>query len=210
MDLSKLPKLSQTPPPPAHDTSVDPASGKVELFCRCGAAITPGTKFCSNCGASYAEATGGIEYRSAPVGPPQVGMGAEAFISIAMGIILLLMAPRAWQWYLSRATFATNYNFTDGKGNPMAYTDTAFYWADLGILVFSIVLIFEGILMLLSKFKPLIMIGLVFTVLAVGLNLWVVAKTYGVIGFQILNALAAAFAVYIAIYQIALLKVRSR
>ena len=72
MDLSKLPKFSQTPPPPDQSqppapapaeptmkTEGGPAGAKVELFCRCGAPITPGTNFCSHCGANYYEAVGG-------------------------------------------------------------------------------------------------------------------------------------------------------
>lgn len=205
MDISKLPKLSSTPPPPTTDPAVDPTSGKIELFCRCGAAITPGTKFCSNCGASYAEATGTPTRRSDP--GPQIGMGAEAFISIAIGVILLFMSQNTWRWYFARSTFTAT--FTD-RGNPIAYPDTAFYWADLGVFVFAIVLIVEGILMFFSRIKPLIAIGLLLSVLAVGLNIWVLAKTFTPIGFQILNALAAAFCCYIAVYQIALLKARSR
>src|SRR5688572_21070588 len=100
MDLSKLPKLSQTPPPPPADNAAPVGVGdagavgqagagagpKVELFCRCGAPITPGTNFCSNCGANYHEATGGRSRGAA--GLDGGGMWVEALISLAFGLFL--------------------------------------------------------------------------------------------------------------------------
>src|SRR5688500_7991464 len=116
MDLSKLPRLSQTPPPPPgqnpdappeppigsqHGFPVIPTGGQAAapgaptpvasatLFCRCGAQLAPGMRYCSNCGADMAEA---LEYRPAGRG---MGMGPEAWISIALGVILLLATPAA-------------------------------------------------------------------------------------------------------------------
>ena len=106
MDLSKLPKLSQTPAPPDNAAGPDPAMSsnaapganstapKVELYCRCGAPITPGTNFCSHCGANYYEAVGGrgnSRPRDADAGPSG-GMWIEAFFSIAVGLFLIMIA----------------------------------------------------------------------------------------------------------------------
>src|SRR6266700_989066 len=99
MDLSKLPKLSQTPPPPDNAAGPDasasragaPAQQKVELYCRCGAPITPGTNFCSHCGANYYEAVGGRAQpraRDADAGPGG-GTWLEACFSIAVGLFPL-------------------------------------------------------------------------------------------------------------------------
>ena len=106
MDLSKLPKLSQTPAPPANDAgpvstpteagATGGAGGKVELFCRCGAPITPGTNFCSHCGANYYEAVGGRRRDGARSGGDDLTGGQmwiEAFLSIAIGVVLLMIAP---------------------------------------------------------------------------------------------------------------------
>src|SRR5689334_12641205 len=99
MDLSKLPKLSQTPPSTNNaEGSPDPTGAtpaKVELFCRCGAPITPGTNFCSHCGANYYEAVGA---RGRSAGGDYEGPGPlwiEAFLAMAVGLFLLLMIPGA-------------------------------------------------------------------------------------------------------------------
>src|SRR4051812_25670411 len=106
MDLSKLPKLSQTPPPADNaapvstDVAMGTAPAKVELYCRCGAPITPGTNFCSNCGANYYEAT------SAPTGPQSrhAGMWFEAMISIAFGLFLIMVSPGGTKYLSAKFT----------------------------------------------------------------------------------------------------------
>jgi hypothetical protein len=224
MDLSKLPRLSQTPPPPpGHNPDAPPEppvkgpnapgfpvvpvgqapeTGQVVapmLYCRCGAQLPPGMRFCSNCGASFAEATS-----DARADRP-VGMGAEAWISIALGVILLFLSPRFWQWHLRRASFTWTSN--DAAGNPLPYPQTAFYLADLGLAAFAVVMIVEGIVLLLPRRAVVIIAGLVLTAAAVVINIFALTKTYGVIGFQILNALAVAFGIYMAIFQVTLLQV---
>lgn len=202
MDLSKLPKLSQTPPPPPADPPGGADAGtatKVELFCRCGAPIAPGTKFCSNCGASYGEATGG----GRPVEPME-GMGAEAWISIAMGALLIYLSPTIWKYYLIPGSFTDT--FSDPQGNPMAYRQTEFYWAHLGLAAFSVVLFLEALVMLLARKAPLVMAALVLTLAAALLNVYALARGYKLIGFQVYNALAVAFAIYIAMFQFAVLR----
>src|SRR4051794_13879753 len=110
MDLSKLPKFSQTPPPPPPDApgatpfvvpepdEDDDRSPTVELFCQCGAPIVAGTNFCAHCGASYRDVLRGPG--AGPAGPP-TGPGpmwVEAFLSIAVGLFLLVMAPTGFQY----------------------------------------------------------------------------------------------------------------
>jgi hypothetical protein len=218
MDLSKLPKLSQTPPPPPQyqtDTAAPPdglprpAAAGVELFCRCGAPINPGTNFCSNCGASYHEAVGGRgagtpTYRARDDDAAMIG-GAEAWLSIAMAAILFFLAPNAWRYHFKPASFTNTYS--DAAGNPMAYTATEFYWVDLGLAAFTAVLLIEGLVLLFGRRVPaLLAIALALTVAATALNVYVLARSYSLIGFQIMTAVAAAFGAYIAIHQFALLR----
>jgi hypothetical protein len=210
MDLSKLPKLSQTPAPADNAAPVAPgdapgAPAKVELFCRCGAPITPGTNFCSNCGANYYQAMGGRGRRDQVA--PAIGTGAEAWLSFAMAVILLFLAPRIWQFYLFPSHFT--WTFNDAQGAPMAYPHTEFFWADLGLAAFSVVLFLEGIAILLFRSTPILIIALLLTLAATALNIYVIARTYNLLGFQIINALAAAFGVYIAICEFAQLRAMS-
>jgi hypothetical protein len=228
MDLSKLPRLSQTPPPPeGHNPDAPPEppvhpseargfpvtpvgspqtpAGAAPLYCRCGAQLAPGTKFCSNCGANLAES---LDYRPAGRGA-SMAMGPEAWISIALGVILLLAtpaAPRLWHWHTNQAGFGNKYSFSDAAGNPLAYTQTVFYVLDWGMAAFAVVLILEGIVLILARSRVVVMIGLGLTLAVVALNIYGVAKAYPVIGFQIFNAVAVAFGIYMAFFQFALLR----
>jgi hypothetical protein len=210
MDLSKLPKLSQTPPPP-DNAGAEPANAgagaatpKVELYCRCGAPITPGTNFCSHCGASYQQATGGrhvVNHRERERDEPS---GAEAWISIAIAVILIFVSPRIWQYYLFPSKFT--WTFNDAQGAPLPYPSTEFYWSDLGVAAFCVVMLVEAIVMLFVRKTPLLMVALALTVVTALLNIYVIGRTFSILGFQLLNALAVAFAIYIAICQFALVR----
>ncbi|HSI33872.1 MAG: zinc ribbon domain-containing protein [Phycisphaerae bacterium] len=107
MDLSKLPRFSQTPTPPndpAPESVSTPGTESkkgAEVFCRCGAPLPAGTRFCSHCGASYREATGDA-VRGAGGDDPVGGMWIEAFISIAVGLFLLLMMPNGIKYRLTQ------------------------------------------------------------------------------------------------------------
>jgi hypothetical protein len=133
-----------------------------------------------------------------------VGVGAEVWISVALGVILIFLAPRIWQYYFAPGKFT--WTFNDPAGNPLPYTKTEFFWADLGLAAFAVVLVVEGLALLLARKAVVVTAALALTVLATVLNLYVLGRTYGAVGFQIMNALAAAFGVYIAIYQYSLLQ----
>jgi hypothetical protein len=208
MDFSKLPKLSQTPAPPADQPNANPAAADapvvtpqaVELFCRCGAPIVAGTKFCAHCGASYREVLRGEGGGAArEIDGPEIGTGAEAWLSLAMGAILIFVAPNIWKYYLTPGSFTAT--FTDAQGNPMPYRDTAFYWADLGLASFVIVMFLEALVILLARKATLVLVAFVLTAAATVLNIYVLSRTYSLIGFQLFNAFAAAFGVYIALYE---------
>ena len=206
MDLSKLPKLSQTPRPAdqveASAGSADPSQPPpVELYCRCGAAITPGTKFCSNCGASYSEATGG----RAPVTDDDDGRIADSVISIAIGAILLFFLKRFLEYYLSPTTFqSAGWSFLNKDGAPLTYAHTGFYWSDLAGVAFAIALILEGVITIFLRGSKVMIGVLVVTVAALLLNCYSVTKVVQIHGgsnVQIINLLAIAFGVYIGMYQ---------
>lgn len=121
MDLSKLPRLSQTSPPPGDAgasgsapakgdgsagappaAAAGPTSQRGEegptLYCRCGAPLPPGSNFCSHCGAGYREATG--DPHAAPAG----GFWIEAFLSIGVAIFLLLVQPNGAKYWFAKVS----------------------------------------------------------------------------------------------------------
>ena len=114
MDLSKLPKLSETPRPDVEQ-SPEPAP------------------------LPYA-----ADYH-------QAGSGGEIWLSIALGLILLFMSPRFLQYVISRSTFPQKWKFNDAQGNPLTYTQTVFFWGDLALMLFAVVLIVEGIVLALGR-----------------------------------------------------------
>jgi hypothetical protein len=129
--------------------------------------------------------------------------GAEAWISIAVGVILILLAPRIWQYVLSRL-FGTafTWTFSDAQGNPLPYTQSVFFWGDFAMALFAIVLIVEGIIVGFTRRPAFVVLALGLTVLTTLLNLgYMVWMIQGGYGLQIMSAFAVAFGVYIAIYQ---------
>ena len=166
MDMSKLPRMSQSPAPPAP------------------AADDP------------------LPYHEPSTPPDTNNTAAEAWISIAIGVILLFLSPRIWQYLASPGTFGQKWTFNDASGNPLAYPKTVFFWGDLAITTFALVLIIEGLVLAFARKPALVLIALVFTVLTVALNLvYVVAMVVQGYGLQILSALAVAFGVYIAMFE---------
>jgi hypothetical protein len=170
MDLSKLPKLSETdkhrPPSQALDS---PPADPQPLH---------------------------VEPRAGSAGP-------EAWISIAVGLILLLMSPRIWQYLLHRVAGSSfTWTFNDAAGNPLTYPQTVFFWGDIALALFAIVLVVEGLVIGFARWRGAVAAALALTILATVLNLgyvvWMMQQGYGL---QIMPALAAAFGVYIAMYQ---------
>src|SRR5689334_16639589 len=102
MDMSKLPKLSETPKPPDNST------------------------------------------------PPPTMQG-EAFFSIAMGVLLLLLYPRLLHWLFRPSTFAP---FIDpSTGATVPYPSTPAFWMDLGPVLFGAILVLEGLVIAFVR-KP--------------------------------------------------------
>jgi hypothetical protein len=177
MDLSKLPRLSQTKAGDAP-APLDPAGG--------GAQPPP-------------HAAMPVER----VAPPAVD-AASVWICIAVGVILLLMSPRLIQYLLFRSSFT--WTFTD-QGQPIPYTQSVFFWADLAITLFALVMIVEGIVLWLGRRPAIVAAALALTVAVTLLNLayvaWMIGNNYGT---QWMGVFAVAFGVYIAIHQVNLLR----
>ena len=185
MDMSKLPRMSQTPPPPPEPSAAPQEEGRAT-----GGVAAPGSAYRRE-----------LEYGVEPA--PSF---AEAWISIAIGLILLFAtyALRLIQFLLSPSTFT--WTFSDEKGQPIKYTQTVFIWGDAAMLLFALVLIIDGLLLFTRK-PALIALAFGLTALTVATNLFylvmMMSRGYG---FQIASAIAVAFGVYIAIFQWKLLQ----
>jgi hypothetical protein len=241
MDLSKLPKFSQTPPPPDQSeapapapaepsmkTEGGPAGAKVELFCRCGAPITPGTNFCSHCGANYYEAVGG---RSAEPSRSEFaggGMWIEAFLSIAVGLFLMLIAPNGIKYITSTMMGKpfTPYDHPEIPHQKVDYlrykemntgvvTDYTYrsmfdaFWNDMCVTSFALALILEGIVMALIRNRWVVLASALLIIGVTILNIWYVMASYSRISpitkqtypLPLISVLAIIFGVVMAGYQ---------
>ena len=181
MDLSKLPKLSQTPQPPS-EPAVPP--------------VPP----------PPAQPVVAADIR-APLMAPRL---AEAWFSIAIGLIVLFVFPHTFQYLHNPAAFQQNNPVNDAQGNPLPYAHSEFFWSDMGMAVFGVVLLIEGIALLVALRRPVILAVFFLTAAAGLLNLYVVIRTYNVIGFQLFCAVAVAISGYMALSQWSIAQVLGR
>jgi hypothetical protein len=193
MDMSKLPRMSQTPPPPPPEPS-DAAAADDEGRATHGVA------------AGHPQNTYRQEVGYATEPPPSF---AEAWISIAIGLILLFVFPNFWQWLISKVS---SYKppflpITDmNTGAEIPYTQSIFFFGHLCVFAFALVLIIDG-LILFTRRPALLMFAFAFTVISTAMNFFHVAnETMQGRGFPLVSALAFAFGVYIAIFQWKLLQ----
>jgi hypothetical protein len=131
---------------------------------------------------------------------------AEAWISIAMGIILLWAFPDTFRFFSDPTTFQQSNPVTDGNGNSIAYIHSVFFWPPLGVTIFAVTLIVEGAVLAFAARQPLLLAVFALTLAAAAFNLFVIAHVYDLMGLQILPALGVAILVYMAITQWRIIK----
>ena len=164
MDLSKLPKLSNTPKPPDNEPPEVPK----------------------------------LDYATPATPTP----GAEAIISLLIGLILLLtqqnLLRQFGHWFFG---MELPLPFIDNvTGKAFAYTQTSNFIHDLGLGIFAVALIIEG-LTLFIRHTAVLAPSFLLMVLAGLWNLFVVVSSYPRFGLQIMPAVAVAFAIYIGMLQ---------
>jgi hypothetical protein len=177
MDMSKLPRLSQSPAPPPPDVSQAPPGDA-------DPGVAPGPP------AGYA-----LE---------PAGYGGDAWLSIAIGALLLLVFHRLIQ-YLAHVLFGTYFAPYEMDGTEVSYLSTLDFWSDLGISAFALVLIVEGLALAVSRRRAVVAGALALTVLATLYNLGYLVATLSH-GVALMSALAVIFGLYIASQQWNLLK----
>lgn len=180
MDLSKLPKLSNTPaPPPEVPASSDPANPpRPDILAR------------------YEQ-------------PVAAGRGAEAWISIGVGVILLFAFPNFTLWWI-HVVFHTKppafLPITDAMtGAEIPYPKSVFFWSDLCVDLFAYALVVEGIALVFARRPGMVMFALAVTAAAVLLNLYYMIRSFGE-GFPLVSAIAVVFGGYMGFYQWRLLQ----
>jgi hypothetical protein len=222
MDLSKLPRLSktQTPPAPAETPPAEPAAQagaqplpSLTRECpQCQAPLRSGAKFCDSCGLP-------LRSPSSDVAP---GVSAEAWISVGIGILILLFFPTMMKFVSSKVLHTKFAPFPDGNGGWVdsanmtdlsgavievrPYTKTTpenspNFWNDLSITAFAWALIIEGIALVLSRRPLVVLFALLVTVSATLLNLGFFVGTFSKYGLAPISGLAVIFGVYMSIFE---------
>ncbi|HWE01920.1 MAG TPA: zinc ribbon domain-containing protein [Tepidisphaeraceae bacterium] len=232
MDLSKLPRLSKTEtpaPPPSQSPSPQPLAGPATIgpACPyCAAPLRAGAKFCDKCGAAL---------RATPQGSSGVpATGAEAWISIGLGILLIFLNPTLTKYVSSKLLHTSFAPYADLKDDPSdsvhffktddmgnrVLTEVRPYLKtngdnepnfpnDLAITSFALALILEGIALVLSRRPIVVVFALVVTIAATLYNLIFFVNTYAHYKtIPIISALAVLFGGYMAVYQFSLFKSR--
>ncbi len=138
--------------------------------------------------------------------PSSIGL-AEAWISIALGVLLLFIFPNTLRYIHSPADFEQNNPVTDAQNNPIHYPQSAFFWQDLGVTVFAAALILEGIALAAARKIGPLWVAFVVTVLGAIFNVIVIAHVQPLIGFPIFCGVGVVILGYMAFTQWRLISV---
>jgi hypothetical protein len=193
MDLSKLPRLSQTDQQTPAPESI-PAARQVPH-----------------------EQPQPIPY--APVTPVTGGgIGAQVWLSGIIGLLLIMFGwnfARFCSAKLTGQTFHTGVNWTAGpkEGGEVDYFELQGYTAytEAGIFLFGLALVLEAFLLATVKrntpaSRAIVGFTLLITVLATALNLIVCGLMFKIGLLPIMSGLAVAYGGYMAMYEWQLLK----
>jgi hypothetical protein len=196
MDVSKLPKLSQSDPPPKNDAE------------QSGAEIP-----------STAHRAQPVDYRPAPREPISAG---EIWFGVIVGVIFLLLGGTFARYCVTRIThqpFHTNYVWPPGSpkaGQEVEYLEleTRPYLTDAGMFLIGLAIVLDALVRLavyngIRAARALAYLTFAITLGAAVFNLYVVGALMGSM-LPLLSLLAVAMGGYIAFSQWQLLKTLNR
>ena len=183
MDLSKLPKLSQTPPAPQQEPSADESP------------VMPPHRIVP-------------DY----VAAPQPAVGSVVWVNTIIGLVLIYMGWNFARYVGMTATgqpFHTNVTWQVGPkaGQEVKYFELQGYtaWSDFAMFLFGLVILLEAAVKVLAVSKPgpwirpAVGLALLLTLACTALNLvLLVAMLSGGFGIGLFSVLAVAFGGYIA------------
>jgi len=175
MDPSKLP---QSPPPPPPHVPHHPTPQELST--------PPKTN---------------LHHYGSPI--PGGFIPAEAWLSFIIGVIVLFMFPYFGEYVVMHNhidDFYAKNTFWDKSGQSIPFEQSALFYPDIGLTVFGIVLILDALVLLRPRYLVPLWLTLTLTTLCVLLNIFAIIKAFDQGGFQFYNALAVAFAGYIALY----------
>jgi hypothetical protein len=135
-----------------------------------------------------------------PAKSPPMGL-AEAWISIGLGILLLIIFPNTIKFISSPDAFQQNNPVTDPSGNTIPYLKSIFFLTDLGITVFAAALIVEGIVLAIARKPGPVIFAFVVTVVAALFNVIVIIRAEPISGFPIVCGLGVLLLGYMALTQ---------
>jgi hypothetical protein len=183
-----------------------PEAIPAQRFCQnCGAPLGVSSRFCGQCAAPTGLAPAGAASTGAA---PATKYGAvEAFISIAVGLFLLLMGPRMAQWVSSRI-FGTHFNEFYRGDVLVPYPQTEAFWMDLGPTLFAALLILCGICLFLTRARAVVWVMLALTAGVTLYNLGYLVTSFGSKGFAPLSMLAGIAGVLMLVHQRTMLRSR--
>ena len=189
MDLSKLPKLSETnrpPNAPNQPTTTDPATAQPAV----------------------------LSYRAADAH----SFGPEIWLSAIIGIVFILLGLNFAKYVGARMTghtYHTGVNWLVGpkEGQEVDYSDLQGFVMlnDSAVFLFGLALVFEAIVLVAitrgTRFAPgLLVIALAVAVLATGYNAFVAILLFTAGALPLMSLLAVAFGGYIAMSEWKLLE----
>ena len=207
MDLSKLPRLSKTPPAPpspAPSELPDPPAPEPQATAAtfpcpvCQAPLRTGARFCDRCGAQLA---------AAAMMPGDSGLFiAEAWISLGIAALLFYLSWNLFR-YLLPPHDTSGFDATVGE-TVIPYAHSAFIWEDLGVALFAAVLVIEAIVLLFfARKRFLLRTAFALHLAAMAFNAYVILHVYPLInGPPIICVLAFVFAGYGVFYWYSILR----
>ncbi len=187
MDISKLPRLSQTPSAPAGGGGQAPSPGDPDAFCtHCGGRLDPQVRFCPHCGAPAGRGAAAIGTRDGAVADSAAA--ADLWIALVLGIIFMFLGGNFAKYLLvisSGQPHHTGVNWIAGEraGQEVGYWQlqgsTAF--SESALFLFGAALILAAAMNVISRLvgraaSVASMAGSAVLILAVAYNFFVVIR----------------------------------
>jgi hypothetical protein len=128
-----------------------------------------------------------------------VDAGGSGWISLIVGVLLILFMPRFWQWTFHKL-FGTafTWTFSNADGSPLAYEKSLFFLGDVAVAAFALAMVVEGGMLLLAprsraaSWFSLLLVGAA-TLLNLGFLIYMIARGQGLQLFSTLAVIIGAF-----------------
>jgi hypothetical protein len=187
MDLSKLPKMSQT-----AQAERERAAGEAQ-----------------RAGDPPAAAGATARERAVPGYADEPVVGAEVWISAVLGLVFVVMGWNFARYLIARGTgqaFHTGVEWSAGTpkaGQEVGYFELQGYtaWTDASMFVFGLAMLADGALLLASRRASVVWAGFALTVLAVAMNLVTAGLAFSAGIMPLFSIVAVAIGGYMLAYQ---------